>query len=256
MTGFERRTLRINGIETVILSAGRGPPLVYLHGAGTVTRFDFAAEWTRNFQVFLPFHPGFGESADDPAITEIHDYVLHYLELFEALGLTRIRLVGHSMGGFIATKLAIEHAGLLHKLALVCPIGIPVPEHPSFDFLKAGPEQLPALLAADPTVVTRHLPRGAPSAAFLAERAKEAATAARVLGAGLFDSKLPRYLHRLTMPTLLVWGTLDRMTPAPQHEAWAKLLPHAKVRLFENAGHVVLDEAPASVAAIAEFFAG
>jgi pimeloyl-ACP methyl ester carboxylesterase len=255
MADFARRTLKINGIETVFLTAGVGPPLVYLHGAGTVTRFDFAHEWTRNFQVFLPYHPGFGESADDPEITEIHDYVLHYLELFEALKLSRIRLVGHSMGGFIATKLAIEHAGLLDKLALVCPIGIPIPEHPSFDFLKAGPEQLPALLAADPTVVTRHLPRGTPDAAFLAERAKEVATAARVLGAGLFDRKLPRYLHRLTMPTLLVWGKQDRMTPAAQQAAWAKLLPHATVRLFENAGHVVLDEAPESVTAIAEFFA-
>jgi pimeloyl-ACP methyl ester carboxylesterase len=111
------------------------------------------------------------------------------------------------------------------------------------------------LLAADPSVVIRHLPSGEPDASFVAERMKEGATAARVLGAGLFDRKLPRHLHRLTMPTLLVWGAQDRLTPAAQHEAWEKLLPNATVRLFENAGHLVLDEAPAAVTAIADFFA-
>ena len=42
MATFERRTLRINGIETVLLEGGEGPTLVFLHGAGTVTGFDFA----------------------------------------------------------------------------------------------------------------------------------------------------------------------------------------------------------------------
>ncbi|MBN1208478.1 MAG: alpha/beta hydrolase [Myxococcaceae bacterium] len=254
MTEFKRRTLRINGIDTVVLEAGKGPPLVYLHGAGTVTRFDFATAWARRFRVIIPYHPGFGESADDPNVTEIHDYVLHYLELFEALGLKRANVVGQSMGGFIATKLAVEHGHLVNKLALVCPIGIPVPEHPSVDFLKVPPEELPALLAVDPQTVIKRLPPGVPDAAFIAERLKEAATAGRVLATGSYDRKLPRYLHRLTMPTMLVWGNADRLTPTPQHRTWAELLPRAKVRLFDDAGHLVLDEAPAAVSAIARFF--
>jgi hypothetical protein len=54
MPDFDRRTLRINGIDTVLLEAGRGPPLVFLHGAGTVTGFDFAAAWARKFRVIIP----------------------------------------------------------------------------------------------------------------------------------------------------------------------------------------------------------
>ena len=107
---FKRHTLSINGIDTVVLRAGTGEPLVYFHGAGTVSRFDFAAPWTKRFEVIVPYHPGFGESADDPTITEIHDFVLHYLELFEALGLPRFNLVGQSMGGFIAAKLRVQDA--------------------------------------------------------------------------------------------------------------------------------------------------
>lgn len=256
MADFTRRTLKINGTDVVVLEAGSGPPLVYLHGAGTVTGFDFAKAWARKFRVVIPYHPGFGPSADDPAIDDIHDFVLHYLELFEALELPQFRLVGQSMGGFIATKFAIEHRARIEKLALVCPIGLPVPPgHESVNFLATPPEELPALLAHDPQTVIRHLPAGAPSAEFIAERVKEGTTAARVLGGGkrLFDPKLPRYLHRLTMPTLLVWGKQDRLTPTAQHATWAKALPNAAVRLFDDAGHLVLDEAPAAVEAIASF---
>ncbi len=252
MIDFERRALSINGIDTVVLTAGRGAPLVYLHGAGTVTRFDFAEPWTHRFKVIVPFHPGFGESADDLGVTEIHDFVLHYLDLFAALGLTRVRLVGQSMGGFIATKLACEHGHLVDKLALVCPIGIPTPGITTTDFLKLPPEQLPALLANDPQTVIRHLPKGPPGEAFIAERVKETGAATRLLGAATYDPKLPRWLHRITMPTLLVWGKQDKLTPSPQHQHWAKLLPKAQVKLFDG-GHLVLDESAASVAAIQEF---
>ena len=256
MTDFTHRTLRINGIDTVLLEAGSGPPLVFLHGAGTVTGFDFASSWAQQFRVVVPYHPGFGPSADDPAIDEIHDYVLHYLELFDTLGLSKVRLVGQSMGGFISAKFAVEQGQRIEKLVLVCPIGLPVPtEHKTVNFLETPPQDLPALLAHDPHNVIKHLPAGEPSAAFIAERTKEAVAAGRVLAGGnlTFDRKLPRYLHRLTMPTLLVWGNQDRLTPTAQHRTWAEALPNVTVRLFDNAGHLVLDEAPAAVDAIARF---
>ena len=256
MTHFTRRTLKINGIDTVVLEAGSGDPLVFLHGAGTVTGFDFAETWSRKFRVVIPYHPGFGPSADDPTVDDIHDYVLHYLELFDALELRRFRLVGQSMGGFIAAKFAVEHGARVEKLVLVCPIGLPMPPgQPTVNFLAVPPEELPALLGHNPQTVIKHLPAGAPPPEFIAERVKEATTAGRLFAGGnhTFDEKLPRYLHRLTMPTLLVWGNNDTLTPTVQHKTWAKALPNATVRLFDNAGHLVLDEAPAAVDAIAAF---
>jgi pimeloyl-ACP methyl ester carboxylesterase len=256
VTQFTRRTLKINGIDTVVLEAGSGSPLVFLHGAGTVSGFDFAAAWSRKFHVIIPYHPGFGASADDPAVNDIHDYVLHYLELFDALELRHFKLVGQSMGGFIATKFAAEHGERVVKLVLVCPIGLRVPPGlETVNFLAVPPEELPALLAHDPQTVIKHLPAGAPPPDFIAQRVKEATAAGRVLGGGkiAFDDKLPRYLHRLTMPTLLVWGKNDKLTPTAQHVTWAKALPNAKVQLFPDAGHLVLDESPAAVEAIAAF---
>jgi pimeloyl-ACP methyl ester carboxylesterase len=256
MATFERRSLSINGIDTVVLTAGRGAPLVYFHGAGTLTRFDFALPWTRDFQVIVPYHPGFGESADDPAITEIQDYLLHYVDLFDELGLEKVRLVGQSLGGYIAATLASQHRHLIERLALVCPIGIPTGDVKTTNFLEVPPEQLPALLAVDPQTVVRHLPAGQPSDAFIVERIKETTTATRLsLGTSPFDPKLPRWLHRIAMPTLLVWGKQDKLTPVAQHRFWAAALPKADVKLFDG-GHVVLDESLAAVAAIQDFMRG
>ena len=91
--------------------------------------------------------------------------MLHYVELFDTLELRQFRLVGQSMGGFIATKFAVEHGARVEKLVLVCPIGLPVPPgQPTVNFLAVPPEELPALLAHDPQTVIKHLPAGAPSA--------------------------------------------------------------------------------------------
>jgi pimeloyl-ACP methyl ester carboxylesterase len=82
---FAQRTLDVNGVKTVVQTLGSGPPLVFFHGAGTVTGFDFAPEWARRFSVVIPYHPGFGQSDDDSDMTEIGDYVAHYVELLAML---------------------------------------------------------------------------------------------------------------------------------------------------------------------------
>ena len=70
---------------------GEGDPLVFLHGAGTLTGFDALLPLAERFRLIVPHHPGFGASADDTTVDSIHDYVLHYLDLFDALGSARSR---------------------------------------------------------------------------------------------------------------------------------------------------------------------
>ncbi len=81
---------------------------MFLHGAGTFHGFAFAEPWTRAFRVLIPFHPGYGESGDLEGLREVHDLVLHYIELFDQLELTaHVNLVGFSLGGLVA-RFAIE----------------------------------------------------------------------------------------------------------------------------------------------------
>lgn len=55
------------------------------------------------------------------------------------------------------------------------------------------------------------------------------------------------------MPTLLVWGDEDRIIPVGQSETWHELIPDSQIKVFKNAGHLVLDEKPEAAAAVAAF---
>jgi pimeloyl-ACP methyl ester carboxylesterase len=254
MADFERETHAVNGVRTVVLTAGKGEPLVFWHGAGTFTGFDFAKPWAEKFRVIIPFHPGFGESGDDSAMTDLHDYVMHYLDLFDALGLAKLRLVGFSLGGYLAAKFAMEHGHRISKLTLVGPAGLRDQEYPTADVLALPPEQLPTMLASNFEVIRPHLPTK-PDLDFIGARYREMTTVARLLWERPWDAKLPRYLHRIKMPTLLVWGEEDQLTPAGQSKLWRRLIPQAEISIFKGAGHLVLDEKPEAVRTIAEFLA-
>lgn len=66
MRDFEREVHTVNGVRIVMLAAGRGEPLVFLHGAGTFHGFDFAKPWAEKYRVLIPFHPGLASSATIP----------------------------------------------------------------------------------------------------------------------------------------------------------------------------------------------
>ncbi|MDB5405667.1 MAG: alpha/beta hydrolase [Rhodospirillales bacterium] len=249
---FALEKVTVNGIETAFLVGGDGPPLVFLHGASTATGFGFAASWTKRFKVYCPYHPGFGESADDTSISEMHDYVLHYLDLFDRLGLRKFHLAGHSMGGWMAVAFAVEQSHRIERLALVAPAGLLVKESPTADIFKILPTELGAYLVADVGILGRLMP-AAPDIDFLAARYRESTSVARVAWTSMFDRKLPRWLHRVSVPTLLVWGGKDRIVPAAQAPVWAKLIAGATTAISPNVGHLVLEEDPAMVERIIAF---
>jgi pimeloyl-ACP methyl ester carboxylesterase len=240
------------GIDTVVLTAGEGDPLVFLHGAGTVTGFDSLLPLAERFRLIVPIHPGFGASADDPTVDDIHDYRRHYLDLFEELGLERMALAGHSMGGWLAAHLAVDHPERVTRLVLAAPLGMRSEEHPTTDFLAIPGDQLGPYLTADLSVFDGHVPMP-PTPEFLADRYREATSASRLLWTRLYDLKLHRWLHRVTMPTLILWGDADRIMPIEQAPLWADLIPGAEVRTLPGVGHLMFDESREAVDAVGSF---
>lgn len=254
-SGFTRHEYLIDGTPTVLYRAGQGEPLVFLHGGGTWHGIDFARAWTDRYEVILPYHPGFGQSHDNPRIDCTQDYIQHYQELFDVLGLERFNLVGFSLGGRLAAEYAIQHGRQIAKLVLVAPAGLDVPEHPQPDFLVIPPEEIPAYLVNDLQTLLPFLPSGADEE-FGAMRMREGGSVARLMrNNSMVNPKLAPWLHRIQMPTLLAWGANDRIVPPGQGEHWQQLLAHAELRQFPDAGHLLLDESPAAREAIAEFLA-
>jgi pimeloyl-ACP methyl ester carboxylesterase len=249
---FHRETILVNGVRVVVLSAGSGEPLVFWHGAGSWHGWDFVAPWLSRFRVIIPFHPGWGESADAPQMTTVDDYVLHYVELFDQLGLKQVNLVGFSMGGRFAATFAIHHRERVRKLVLVSPAGLDVPEHPMANFSRMAPDQILRHLAHDFGVIERRLPKG-PDPAFIAERDREGGYFGKLMQNGLVGPWLARWAHRINMPTLILWGEQDRVLPVGQAGAWKELIPQAQVLRVPNAGHLVLDESPQAAQAVVDF---
>jgi pimeloyl-ACP methyl ester carboxylesterase len=251
-TSFATQRLSVNGVEVAMLTAGHGEPLVYFHGAGTASGFDFALGWADRFQVLIPYHPGFGESADDPRIREVHDYVLHYLELLDQLGLGQVNLVGQSLGGWLAARFAIEHGHRVRRLVLCSPVGLRVPEHPTVDIFSIPPEQLLSRMIANPELLQRRLSQP-PSIDALVGQYREQTSLARVMWERTYDLALERWLHRARMPSLLVWGESDQLVPVQQAQIWAAGLPNARVSVLPGTGHFVFHETPQAVQVVSEF---
>ena len=252
MSKFARETHTINGVKTVVYTAGQGEPVVFFHGAGTVDGFDFAEAWADRFKVIVPYHPGFGESDDDPSYTDMHDYVMHYLELFDALRLDRFNLVGLSLGGYLAAKFASEHGHRVKKLGLIAPAGMIDPKNPMLDVLAIPGEQVPGLLVSDFEVIKKRLPEK-PDLNFMGDRYREATTVARLFWERPGDPKFMRYLHRIKMPTMIVWGDEDKIIPVQQTETWRKFIPNADIQVFKGAGHLVHLERREAVEALGKF---
>jgi pimeloyl-ACP methyl ester carboxylesterase len=254
MVDFKKETLKINGVDTVVYTAGKGEPLLFLHGAGTFHGFEFAKPWAERFRVIHPYHPGFGESGDDPAMDTFNDYVMHYVGLLDAMGIDKVNLVGFSLGGYIAAQFASQQRDRVKSLTLVAPAGMRSAEHPTLDVLATPGEQIVASLASNFEILKPWLPTG-PDPEFMAARYREATTVARLLWEKPWDSKFKRYLHRINVPTLIIWGDEDKLVPHQQADLWRKALPNAKVQIFAGAGHLVLDEKPEAANAVSTFVA-
>jgi pimeloyl-ACP methyl ester carboxylesterase len=256
LAGFEQSEHDINGVRTVVLSIGAGPVLVFLHGTGTFTGFEAARDWATSHTVLIPFHPGFGLSGDGEGLDTIEDYVLHYMDLFDRLGLDTLDLAGFSLGAWIAAEFAIRQPDRVRRLVLIGPAGLVDAEVPAPDLFQIAPPELPSYLAHDPAAALRYFP-SAPDPAFDAALGREIGSLAKLVAANpQGNPKLARWIHRLTMPTLLLWGAEDRLRPTGQSRTWLKLLPDARLERVEATGHLVLEETPASARLVTDFLAG
>ena len=241
---FQSDTISVHGTKVVIKSAGSGPPLLFFHGAGTWSGFDFALEWAKTHRVLIPYHPGCGESGDDPTLVTIHNLVMHYLDLIDQLGIPEVDLVGLSMGGRLAAQFTTEHRRRVRKLVLVAPAGLDAPGYPLADFSKIPPDQILSYLTEDIPHVTKN--------AWGPASDRETETFVRRLPS-VMDRQFTRWLHRLTLPSMLVWGEKDRTTPIQQAQEWLKYAPGLQFPSGPGAGHLVLEERPEVVEAIGKF---
>jgi pimeloyl-ACP methyl ester carboxylesterase len=255
-TEVRSSTVDVRGTEVPCLVAGEGPPLLWLHGAGGSDSWSPAQDaLAERFTVWAPAHPGFAGTTLPDWVRDVHDLAFHYVDFLGAAGLEHPTVVGISLGGWIATDLAVHRPDLLSRLVLVDALGLR-PESPMPDLFILEPAEAMGVLFGDdgppPMPVTD---AGADPVDLIVRMYEEQAASARLMWKRPYDRQLERRLHHVTVPTLVLWGSADRLLPASHGRRLASLVPGARFEVIDGAGHVVPLEAPDAFARLVTDFA-
>jgi pimeloyl-ACP methyl ester carboxylesterase len=253
--------LRDGAVAFRVLTAGRGAPLVYFHsfherGGGWSPFLDRLAE---RFTVLAPLHPGVQGSTGVESLDDLLDLTLAYDELLGALDVPSAHLVGHFFGGMVAAELAAVFPARASRLVLVSPLGLWRDDAPPADVAILPAEELEPVLWRDPQsdVARRWIDLPASEednvAAQIESIQRRAAMSKFVWP--IPDKGIRKRLHRITAPTLVLWGDADRANPVVYAEEWQRRIKGAALRLLPG-GHMAIHEAPEAAArAIEEFVA-
>ncbi len=232
-------TFKVRDLAIHLSRSGVGSSILLLHGEGGAAECAGLAEaLSRDREVLLPDHPGFGKSEDPRWIRNVGDVAMFYLDFLDALALDRIDLVGHSLGGWIAAEMAIRDCARLRSVTLLAPAGIRVKGVPCGDNFIWGPEEAIRHLYYDQTIADRVLSIK-PTDEAIALSIKNHYTVTK-LGwqPRWFNPDLEKWLHRVKVPAQLVWGDHDALFPPAYGALWQQRLPRAKLTVVENCGHL------------------
>ena len=251
------RIVEVGPIQARVLVGGTGSPLLFLHGAGGLMWDPFLEALAAQHTVYAVEHPGAGESDAFSHLPGIWELVLFYDELLDALGLDTVRVVGHSFGGMVAAELAANSPKRVSRMVLIAPIGLWRDDAPIPDIAGVPPETLPGLVLADPDSPLAAMltpPADDPQALF--EAAMRMASILHFIWP-IPDKGLDRRIHRVSAPTLLVWGRQDRLVDPVYAEEFGSRLRDSRIELIDGAGHLPQLEAPDAVrAAVTTVLAG
>ena len=249
--------LSVNGNEAFAATGGREfdrsqPTVVLLHGAGfDHTAWALHSRWFAHhgYSVLAPDMPGHGRSCGAPlrSIAEMADWTA---ALLEAAGVARATLVGHSMGSLVALETAARHPAKVSALGLIGTTAT----------MNVGPDLLKAAEANDHAAVDMVSIWGlgfdaelggslAPGlwmhggAQRVLERCRPGVLFADLSACNAYQDALAA-AAKITIPTTLVLGERDMMTPSRGGKALAAALPNSRIVVLPGAGHMMMAERP------------
>jgi pimeloyl-ACP methyl ester carboxylesterase len=240
-------TAEINGIAVEFTKRGSGPTLLFLHPhIGLAGADGFLHALAQKFTVYAPSHPGFGRSALPRHFTTVDDLAYFYLDLIDELDLDRILLVGASFGGWLAAEIAVKASPRLERLALIDPLGLRLSERDTpdiVDLFATKQSELERLAYRDPAHARLDHTAMSEEDAFIHFRNRESAA---LFGWSPYmnNPKLKGRLHRVKVPTLVLWGDDDGIVKPQYGRAYAGLIPGARFVTVAHAAHFPYIEQP------------
>ena len=243
--------------------AGKGKPLLYLHAAAGYYWDDFLDALADDYTVYVPHFPGTapGRPNDIDKIDNLWDAVIAYEDLLDGLGLKKFRLIGHSFGGMLAAELAAQRPKAVENLVLIAPIGLWREDAPYTvaDWCALNSEEILDVLFYDqtnPRVVRRMSPPSGKDAEalWLVDFIWTLGCTGKVIWP-IPDKGLKKRIHRISAPSLIVWGENDRLIPPVYAKEFGRCIPHAQHLLLPQCGHEPpLEQCEALLSRVRGFF--
>jgi pimeloyl-ACP methyl ester carboxylesterase len=260
MTASTVEWLTIHGVRVEVVERGRGRPILWLHGEdGLDPEAPFLDRLAAHGRVIAPSHPGFGHSPDADSMDTVADLAYLYLDLLAQRDARDAVLIGASLGGWIAAEVAVKCTARLGKLVLVAPLGIKIGDRETRDIpdiWALEPDEVLRLQYADPARAAMDYTALSEDRVTVIARDREA-TALYAWEPYFHNPKLRQRLHRIDVPTLLLWGAEDRFVAAGSYgAAYRAAIPGALLQTIDDAGHFPHLERPeAFVERVAAFLA-
>lgn len=231
-------------IRVRVQVGGMGPPLVYLHAVFGLTWDPFLDALAAEHTVYAVELPGTTPGDPDAIkhLDDVWDLVLCYYEVFDALGLESPVVVGHSFGGMMAAELAATNPDRVSKLVMLCPIGLWRDDLPFNNPLVMTLPELGQVAFHDPEGPVAQLMLTMPEDPAMQAEVIIAITWSMACAAKFFwpipDRGLRKRLHRVTAPTLVVWGESDKILSPAYAEEFVAEIADARAEMVDSAAHV------------------
>jgi pimeloyl-ACP methyl ester carboxylesterase len=231
--------------------------VLVLHGFQNVDpRAPFLDLLGRHAEIIAPSYPGFGHSARPREFETVYDLVHLCLAVLETLPHEKVTLMGFSFGGWLAAEVAVKCSHRLDRLVLVDALGIKISDRETPDILdvfNTSPDEVQRRMWHDAA-------RWAPD--FNAMTDEELVVRAQNWEAlslyawhpYMYTPQLKRWLGRIAVPTLVLWGASDRIVKPSYGQAYSALIPGSRFELIERAGHhPEIEQARAFVDTVVKF---
>jgi 2-hydroxy-6-oxonona-2,4-dienedioate hydrolase len=221
---------------------GEGEPLVLLHGLfGALSNFkDLVEHFRHTHRVIIPILPLFDLSVLDTSVSGLAKYVQKFIDV---KGLRNFHLLGNSLGGHVTLVYTLKHQELIKTITLTGSSGLfengmgeTYPKRGDYEFMRKKTE----LTFYDPKIATKELVDEVYS--IVNNRIKAIKVIA--LAKSAIRHNLGEELKDIKVPTCLIWGRNDTITPPMVAEEFHKLIPNSELHWIDKCGHAPMMEVP------------
>ncbi len=228
-----------------LMKGGAGKPLLlFQDDIGSPGWLPFYEELAQRFTVYVPEHPGYGQSERPEWMRSVRDMAVTHLWLLNTLGLETVPVIGLGFGGWVAAEMATMCQRQFERIVLVGAAGVQPTEGEIVDeFLVSGAEYVKQCFHDPAKFEALYGKEQTPEQHETWEINREM-TVRIAWKPYMFNQALPILLGGVSTPTLVVRGREDTIVPASCAQRYVDTLTNARLQVLDGCGHCADAEQP------------